>query len=171
MTRWAGLWFGERLKVSAACHHKIILRPQQAADFHLFTPEDSIHLFIHLYMAFCFILLLFFLQPTLSPMMKVHCPCRCDRRSDTLTGQLRPFRQDYSARPLLHPFFTAQLSASSWQYSDPAGHTSDLQINLPELTTSSSPDPHTARVHTGGHLPPLHNRRTPIVRLLLWLWR
>lgn len=113
MTRWAGLGFGERLKVSAACRHKIILRPQQAADFHPFTPEDSvsIYLFVHSYMTFFFIvIILLFLQPTFSPMTEGHCPCQCDRRSDTLTGQLRLYPQDCSARPLLHPFYCAAQS-------------------------------------------------------------
>lgn len=43
-------------------------------------------------------------------MTEGHWPCRCDRCSDTLTGQLRLFPQDYSARPLLHPFYCAAQS-------------------------------------------------------------
>lgn len=83
-------------------------------------------------------------------MTEGHCPCRCDRRSDTLTGQLRPFPQDYSARPLLH-LFTAQPRASSCQRGAPAGHTSDLQINF-RINDKLLPHPLCrARAHTRGH--------------------
>lgn len=133
MTRWAGLWFGERLKVTAACHHKIFSSDHSVrltfTTLLLNTLSLCIYLFIYSYRASSFIVIIIFLQPTFSPMTEGHCPCRCDRRSDTLTGQLRPFPQDYSTWPLLHRF-TAQPRASSCQRGAPAGHTSDLQINF-----------------------------------------